>query len=169
MTVQQNSTNENSPATVKAKPVERQLDWRHEQYIAYVAMGGLIPDPDGNNLAVKMTTTQLAARLGVERTTMFYWRKSIPGFWDLVAEKRKELGSKDRLSQVWNGIFMKASAGNAEAAKLYLSNFDPDFRMPMQKVEHEVGDSLAEAISAARNRRNIIEAEVIDGSTDDQA
>lgn len=164
MEVQQSSTDSNGSASVKQEIVETILDWRHEEYISYVALGGLIPDPNGDAVAVKMTTTTLAQRLGVERTTMFYWRKSIPNFWERVAVRRKELGSKDRLSAVWNGLFLKAAAGNAEAAKLVLANFDPDFRMPMQKVEHEAGDSLVEALTIARKRQVPIEGEVVDAA-----
>lgn len=168
MSFQQISTGQPKSAPVDSNGVETIVDISPAQddYVAYVALGGLIPDPEGKATAINMTADQFASRIGVERTTLYYWRKSIPNFWDRVNAKRREIGSKDRLSLVWNGIFLKAAAGGAEQAKLYLANFDPDFRMPMQKHEHDVGDSLAEMMNLARQREaqrgNVIEGETID-------
>lgn len=157
----QNQTNPEKPKAEESNPVG-QLSFAQDQYISFVACGGLIPDADGDATAVKMTATLFAQKVGVARQTLYEWRESIPNFWDLVASRRKELGGKDRLIRVWNGVFLKAASGNAEAAKLYLANFDPDFRMPMQKVEHEAGDTLMEALSLARQRNpQLIEGEII--------
>lgn len=140
------------------------LSFNQEQYIGYVAFGGLVPDPDGNAIAIKMTASQFAKNIKVARSTLYDWRNTIPNFWERVAEKRKEVGGKDRLSKVWNGVYMKAAAGNAEAAKLYLANFDPDFRMPMEKVQHEAGNSWA---SLFKNKPQAIEGEATDESKPD--
>lgn len=159
MEVQQNATQNQQPKDSEESAVSL-LTPQQEDYVAFVATGGLIPSDDGPG--VKMTVETFAHNVGVDRVTLWRWRKTIPNFWDLVNAKRKEIGGKDRLANVWNGVYLKAAAGNAEAAKLYLANFDPSFRMPMQKVEHEAGDSLTEALSLARQRGNLIEAEVID-------
>lgn len=164
MDILQNQTNSESPK-VEDKSGVSELSFAQDQYISFVACGGLIPDLEGEATAVNMTTTTFAQRVGVARQTLYDWRNSIPNFWELVAERRKELGGKDRLIRVWNGVFLKAATGNAEAAKLYLANFDPNFKMPAQKVEHEVGDSLVEAIGLARKRQNVIDAEIIDEPT----
>lgn len=161
MEVVQNQTKPENAQAESSKVVST-LSPLQLQYIAYTAFGGLIPDMDNSVTAVKMTATEFAKQIGVARQTLYDWRESIPNFWDLVAAKRKEVSGKDRLSNVWNGVYLKAVTGNTEAAKLYLANFDPDFRMPMQKVEHEAGDSLTEALTLARQRGNLIEAEVID-------
>lgn len=137
------------------------INWSQEQYIAYTAVGGLIPDKEGKTVAVKMSAETFAKKVGVTRQTLYNWRETIPNFWEKVAAVRRDLGSKERLSQVWNGVYLKAATGNPEAAKLYLANFDPNFRMPMQKVEHEAGDSLVEALGMARKRQQLIEGEVV--------
>lgn len=152
---QQNPTLRKNDSSVAQNDVGKEfaLTTAHEQYIAFVALGGLIPDDTKVSGMRKMTTVELAAELDVDRTTLYNWRKIIPNFWDLVNEKRKELGSRDRLSTVWNGVFMKASTGDPKAASIYLANHDPDFRMPTEKREVEIGDGLAEALSIARNRQ----------------
>lgn len=160
MTPQQNATPTNTPTDNSSQDVAL-LTPQQEEYVAFIATGGLIPSEDG--AGTKMTAEYFAQQLGVDRVTMWRWRKTIPNFWELVHAKRREIGGKDRLTNVWNGIYLKAAGGNPEAAKLYLANFDPSFRMPMQKVEHEAGDSLVEALGMAR-RRQIIEGEVVDGS-----
>lgn len=138
------------------------LGWAQDQFVSYTAYGGLIPDEDGEKIAVRLTMSGFAKKVGVSRQSLYAWRESIPGFWDLVAERRKLMGSRDRLTRVWNGVYMKATTGNPEAAKLYLANFDPDFKMPTQKHEVEAGDSLVEAIGIARARKATIEGEVVD-------
>lgn len=172
MEIGQNQTNTEITQDTADAAVQQadDISFKHDQYVAYVAFGGLIPDPDNDAIAVKMTATQFANRLGVGRSTLYEWRDSIPNFWDKVDEKRREMGGRDRLSKVWNGIFMKAASGNAEAAKLYLANFDPNFKMPAQKVEHEAGDSLVDALALARNRRDteVVEGEIIDDAAINQ-
>lgn len=124
-----------------------------EDYIAFVALGGLIPSDTSISGYTKMTTTDFALQVGVERTTLYLWRRSIPDFWDRVNAKRKELSSKDRLSAVWNSVFLKAIAGGERAQTVYLANHDPDFRMPMQQVKHEAGDSWADVMTQMRKRQ----------------
>lgn len=116
--------------------------------------------PDENNPAGRrMRLEELAERLDVNPSTLWRWRKTIPNFWELVAAKRKELSGKDRLTNVWNGLYLKAVAGNADAAKLYLANFDPNFKMPTQKVEHEAGDSWVELLRG--KDRKVIEGQKV--------
>lgn len=165
----QNSTNQAQALPAQDDNVQPQITPQQSDYIAFTAFGGLIPDPEGEKVAIKMTATELAEKLGVSRTTLYTWRDSIPNFWELVNEKRREIGSKERLSNVWNGVYLKATAGNPEAAKLYLANFDPDFRMPMQKHEHDIGDGLAEAMAIARKRASKRIEEAIEGEVVDEA
>lgn len=164
----QKLTAENSAtaeSTDDVKP-EKPLTQAQEDYIAFVAVGGLIPDPTGEKSAIKMTTTQFAAHYGLSRQALYNWRDMIPEFWEKVNAKRREIGSKDRLSNVWNGIYLKAATGNTEAAKLYLANFDPNFRMPTEKREIEMGDGLADLVAARilqqsreENRPKVIDVE----------
>lgn len=164
MDIAQISTNTANGSTVVDKKSDFLLSALQDEYISYVAVGGLVPEEDGPGK--RMTAGEFALRAGVERTTLYFWRKSIPGFWDLVNERRKEIGGKDRLSKVWNGIYLKACAGHAEPAKLFLANFDPNFRMPTEKMEHDIGTGMADLIANIRRNeqpeRKIIDAEISD-------
>lgn len=135
------------PATADTADAVKLRAFQHDQYIAFVAVGGLIPDPEGDKAAIKMTTGQFAERIGVSRQTLYDWRELIPDFWQKVAAKRKEIGSKDRLNHVWNGIYLKAAAGNVEAAKLYFANHDDNFRMPMERRETNTGSGFADLVA----------------------
>lgn len=137
---------------------------QQDAYIAFVACGGLLPSEGG--AGHKMTATQLAEELKVDPATLWRWRQQIPDFWERVGAKRSEIGGKDRLSAVWNGVFLKAAAGNAECAKIYLKNFDTQYIDPMQKIEHEIGGSWAALLeSHIKNDRNdVIEAEIVNAN-----
>lgn len=168
MEVQQNPTENQTVAKVTDKGVglDFQVTPAQDQYIAFVALGGLVPDPDGAAAGRKMTATQLAEALKVDRSTLYDWRTRIPDFWDRVAAKRKELGGRDRVSAVWNGVYLKAATGDAQAAKLFLKNFDENYVDPSTKVEHEIGNSWSALIQAKRAKANeaVIEGEVIDAA-----
>lgn len=142
----QNPTNISTTTKVDDELVKLRA-FQHDQYVAFVAVGGLIPDPDGEKTAIKMTTGQFAERVGVSRQTLYDWRESIPDFWQKVAEKRKAIGSKERLSNVWNGVYLKAATGNPEAAKLYLANYDDNFRMPTERRETNTGSGFADLVA----------------------
>ena len=146
MTVQENATEQKPPTAAQ------------DEYIAFLALGGIVPD-ENNPAGRRMRLEELAERLDVNPSTLWRWRKTIPNFWELVAAKRKELSGKDRLTNVWNGLYLKAVAGNADAAKLYLANFDPNFKMPTQKVEHEAGDSWVELLRG--KDRKVIEGQKV--------
>jgi hypothetical protein len=138
---------------------------QHDEYIAYCAVGGIMPKEDG--FGTKMSIEEFARRLDINPSTLWRWRSTIPDFWDKVNKKRTELSGKSRLTAVWNGIAMKAAAGNAECAKLYLKNFDPNYIDPMQKVQHEMGDSFADLIAAHAVKRQLEARTIIDIIPDD--
>ncbi len=56
-----------------------------ELFIDFVASGQI--DVDG----IKITYDEFATSLGVDRTTLYNWRKSIPDFWTNVAIRSSEL------------------------------------------------------------------------------
>jgi hypothetical protein len=142
---------------------KKEITPQQDEYIAYCAVGGIMPKEDG--FGTKMSIEEFASQLGVNASTLWRWRSTIPDFWDKVSEKRREISGKSRLTAVWNGIAMKAAAGNAEAAKLYLKNFDPNYIDPSQKVEHELGTGFADLIASHRNRQ-IRERAIIDVTPD---
>lgn len=149
----------------KVKPLSTDTDTfavQHERWIDFCALGGMMVDEAGN---VKPTTVKdFAIEMGVSRETLYYWKKAIPDFNERVKARMKELGGQSqKLAKAWNGIWLKTCAGNAEAGKLYFTNFDPDFKMPVQKNEMELGGGFAELMAQARRRRDedIQEGEVV--------
>jgi hypothetical protein len=135
------------------------LKLRQQQYIDYCAVGGMITDEGGEVKIIKATA--FAAMLGVARQTLYDWQKRIPDFWERVAIRRKELGGNNRIQKVWNGVYLKAAAGDAKCAALWLANFDPDFKMPTQRAELDTGQGLADLLQIMRQRQNR-ERKVID-------
>lgn len=159
---------DNTPTAVQTKPVEEPLiSIQQDEYIAFVACNGLLPAEDHADLVKKMTALEFAQALGVARETLYAWRKSIPNFWDRVNEKRREIGSKDRLSKVWNGVFLKAASGNPQAAALYLTNFDPNFKMPGAKQEKQGDTGLADLLEMGRKRQLELESGAVEGEVID--
>lgn len=166
MDPQQNSTQipgQTPIETITVEPVPEKvlITPQQEDYIAFVACGGMLPSENPDELIKKMSAQEFADLLEVDRGTLYYWRNHLPGFWDLVEKKRKEIGGKDRLSKVWNGLFLKAASGNPQAAAIYLANFDPNFRMPNEKAEKEREDNYA-ALLAMAAKDGIIEGEIVE-------
>ena len=158
MNVQQNSTSPKKSTDL----IQLESDPRYLALIDFKAMNGLMTDEEGS--MVKQSMQWLADLLKVDRGTLYNWTRR-DGFWDRVNDRRKEVSPKARLAKVHETFYLKAVAGEWQFTNAYLTNYDPNYRPPTQKVEHEAGDSLVEAITAARNRRNVIEAEVVDEST----
>jgi hypothetical protein len=94
-----------------------ELDTRHQEYIDFVATGGMAI-VDGK--LEKISGEQLAKKLKVSRVTVYNWRESVPGFWDYVKERRNTLYARDRMSMVYNAVFKKSLQGDIPAAKLLM-------------------------------------------------
>lgn len=154
MESQQNSTKSNKPSEVS--PLDS--DPRYLTLIDFKALNGLTTDEDGG--LKKRTMQWLADMLKVDRGTLYNWTAR-EGFWDQVNARRGKIAPHSRLAKVHETFYLKAVAGEWQFTNAYLFNYDKNYRTPTQKVEHEVGDSLAEAIGMAR-RRQVIEAEVVD-------
>jgi hypothetical protein len=159
------------PAIVQpAAEGELFLTAQQDNYISYLAVGGMVPAEDGPGKKIK--AEDFAHSIGVSRETLYYWRKHIPDIWELVAKRRKELFGKDRLAQVWNGIYLKAAAGNPQAAALYLTNFDPEFKMPNEKQQNDDSQGFMDLLQRAREfkardqpPKQIMDAQVITNDT----
>ena len=148
----QNFTNDNSETTVElVKNAEIVLKENKLKWVDFCAVGGLITEDDGS--LKPMTITAFADAIGVTRQTLYDWKKSIPNFWNHVKKRRMELGSGTRLQKVYNGLFLKASAGTPEAVKLYLQIFD-GWQPPSQKHDIDVR-GLGDLVNTARNKKII--------------
>lgn len=160
----------------KKRDVIETTDWRHEAFIDYTALNGLVFDYEGSELNKegqltgvpmrKMGQQELADMLKVDTRTFRRWRLSIPNFWVKVNERRKQIAPQSRLAKVHETWYLKAAKGDFQHMQLWLANFDPDFRMPTEKVEHEIGNSWA-ALAARRlpDRPEPIEGEVVNADS----
>ena len=142
--------------------VRLESDPRYLTLVDFKALNGLMTDEEGN--MVKRSMRWLAELVKVDRGTLYNWTKH-PGFWEQVNQRRGKIAPKSRLARVHETFYLKAVAGEWQFTNAYLFNYDKNYRQPTQKVEHEVGDSLAEAIGMAR-RRQAIEGEVVRESND---
>lgn len=151
------------------KTVEFLITPQQQAWVDYNALGGLITDitderldKDGNPITMrKMSATEFAEMIGVDRKTLRRWRADIPNFWGLVNSRRQELAPQSRLQKVHEVWYLSAlNPKNTRDRELWLANFDPDFKMPNQKIEHEIGDNYANLLAIAA-RDGIIEGEVV--------
>ncbi len=132
-------------------------DVRLDEYISYVAVGGLITEDDGS--FKRMSLEEFADKLDVDRKTLFNWKKTVPDFWDRVDAKRSELFSRNRITAVWNGLYLRAAAGGAEQAKIILGQYAA-WQPPSQRHEVTIGGLIDLAREA--ETKGIIEAEIVE-------
>jgi hypothetical protein len=150
-TSQQKSTTDDFSLDIKRTPVTfEMLDIRQQNWVDYNAVQGVITESDG--AMVKMTVSDFARQIGVDRTTVYLWSKEIPNFWEIVNKRRKAMMTGARTQKVWNSLFLNATVKmNVKAQELWLANADPEFRVASQKIEHEVGGGLADLLNKARS------------------
>lgn len=131
-------------------------------YVDWKALNGIITDDDGVR---EMKLDDLAKMMGVTRQAFYEGKKLIPNFWDLVTERRKELGSQSRLARFHQTWYLKAiKMDNWQVSEAWARNFDPTYKEAKQKIEHELGNSWAALLE---HKREIIEGEVVDGPNTD--
>lgn len=144
------------------------LSPQQQAFIDYKALGGVVLNKDTDTFE-KWTMADFSRKIGVDRGTLYNWRDSIPGFWDRVAERRKELNAGEWLSKLHEKWKLKAlEFNNWQITEAWMINFDPTYKAPKLKVEHDVTDTMADALTMARNRRkkleNVQEGELVDGN-----
>lgn len=161
MDVQQDSTKTNQPTDINNTNGEsiQTISDKQQMYIDFTAVSGLFTSDDGELKPMKVS--EFASLIGVERTTLHYWKKRIPDFWDRVRERRLQIGSQARTNKVWNGIYLRAAKGDAEQAKIWLSTFD-GWQPPSQKHEMEIGGGLADLLNKTRQLAEQNKPKVID-------
>lgn len=147
------------------------LNFTQQSYIDWKALGGLVTeDSEGEKGVIvrKMPLTELAKRCGVSIDAFAKAKASVPNFWELVAERRETLSGESRLARVHETWFLRAVKGDWQHMEAWLRNFDPKYKPANVKVEHELGDGVADALNLARERSrqigNIQEGEVVDAA-----
>lgn len=85
-----------------------------QQYIDFVASGQI--DIEGRRLSY----SDFASIINVNRATLYKWQESIPDFWPTVAKRSSELIER-RIPRIMNAMFAKALKGDVAAAKLLLA------------------------------------------------
>lgn len=136
-------------------------------WIDFRALNGLIfdpsvPDENGDASLRKMPVGEFAKKIGVDRTTLYAWQSSIPNFWEKVNSRRTELAPQSRLAKLHETWYLKAlTVKNWPVTEAWLINFDPNYKQPRQKVEHDIGSGLADLINAKR-KSQIAERTIID-------
>lgn len=143
---------------------------QQQSWIDYKAISGIVYNRENESMR-KMSVAEFARKVGVSRETLYEWRNQIPNFWERVAERRKEMHKTEWLAKMHEKWKIKALGfDNWQITEAWLINFDPDYKSPKLKVEHEIGDSLADALNIARERRareqRVIEGELVDGQPD---
>jgi hypothetical protein len=163
MQTSQNVTDSENQTPAQSSGV---TDPRHQALIDYRAVNGTITDDNGTH---KMTVEELATTLGVDRRQLYRWQETIPDFWGKVNARRKELFPRSRLARIHDVWYISALLPGAKGFRdrqLWLANYDDNFRMPTEKVQHELGDGVADALNIARERRmkvqTVIDGEVVD-------
>src|SRR5207245_215155 len=135
-------------ATLGKSPVDFVITPQMQAWIDYNAINGTITDNlDESGLSYrKMTISEFAAAIDVHRDTLRNWRTYIPNFWDRVNERRKEIAPKAQLQLMHNTWYLKAlSMKSWPLTEAWLINFDPNYVSPKLKVEHELGEGVADA------------------------
>lgn len=156
-----------------------QLTPQQQAWIDYNAVSGVITDlmsektdSKGNPVYMrKMPITEFAETIGVGRETLRLWRTSIPDFWGKVNKRRTEIAPQSRLQKIHESWYLKAaSLSNWPVTEAWLINHDPSYKQPRMKVEHDVSESLADALGLARMRAkkvdNIQEGEILPNAPD---
>lgn len=159
MEIRQNTAQPATPTdTNQENTADKPLTIQQQLWIDYNALSGLITDlaePVRDDKTGQMVTmrkvsiSEFARMINVDRDTLRRWRNSIPDFWGKVNDRRRELAPQSRLQRVHETWYLKAVAGDFQFTQLWLANFDPNFRMPSQPVQLEAGDSWVELLKKA--------------------
>lgn len=135
-----------------------------QAYIDWKALSGLVTTDEGE--LKKITLADMAAEMNIDRRTFYDQTVHIPNLYELIAERRHKLAPKSRIARVHETWYLKAVRGEWQHMNAWLYNFDPSYKTPTQKVEHDVGDTLADLLDVARSQKqpkNITNGEAING------
>jgi len=142
---------------------------RQDAWISYCAVGGLITDDDGR--VRKMTLEEFCATFDVPERTLYNWKKSIPDFAGKVRQRRMDLYSMSRETNMWNRLYLIAmTSKDHKAAVQAITSLQGHFaklELPSQRheVEHQLGNTWTDLL---QQKMPVIEAEIVNESTTDQ-
>lgn len=150
------------------------LSLLQDKWITYCAIGGVITetgfetvysqqlDREVPEIITKMSLTEFAEKLGVDRKTLYNWKTSIPDFAMKVRAKRDEVFPMARETALFNQAYLIAMTGRGQAAAsmitMLLGHYSK-LQLPKQRAELEAGDNLMELLNVARKKKVIIEGE----------
>lgn len=147
----------------KSVESEKRLSFLQNEWITFCAASGMSMNEDGEFVA--MSVTDFATAAGVDRTTLYYWKKSIPDFWTRVDERAREIFNQSTKFAIFKGMKLKAMAGDVKAAEFVLSHYS-DYRPPAQAHEVKLsgwGDMVREARKGKiKANRPLQEAEIVE-------
>lgn len=89
----------------------------------------------------------VAEAVGLNRWTVWHWKKTNPEFW-----ARYKASRKISLEHLVREAERRAINGSDRLLEFLLCNYAPEKFSNRQKLEHSVGDDLVERLAAARRR-----------------
>jgi hypothetical protein len=144
---------------------------QQEQWISYTALGGLLtlePESEEQTQQIKvMKIGEFAEKIGVDRSTLWRWKKSIPDFASRVRERRRELFNLSRETVLFNRAYLIATSSKDHKAagdmiKLLLGH-NADLELPVQRqvIKHGGDIRLSWADLMSRKKQEAMEAEIV--------
>lgn len=166
----QNVTKTETPTpTVDEVVTYDTLDAAKKTLVDYRALNGLVSTDDSGTGIRKMPMEELALLLQVTRKTLYDWQNTIPDFWVMVNNRRAQISPQSRLAMVEETWYLKARKGEWQHLNAWLLNYKPGYKTPGIKVEHEMGETLADLFRKVEQQQpKVIDAEVTQSATEQQ-
>lgn len=154
----------NVTSTNATTGVEPYKSGTFDAYITYCALGGIITEDDGDTH--RMSIDEFCRNYNVSRMTLSRWKKQTSDWKERVDKRRDEIVPLARVTAVWNNLYLiarqqKDKRAAVEAAKAFLGHHG--LQLPTQRVEAKVEINSWTGLMEAK--RNVIEGEVVDGTT----
>lgn len=132
--------------------------------INLVAGGGMVLDEDGN--AKKMSMEVFGHKVGYTRMSLYRWIDEDKRDFDIKVMQAMPAvyGNPRRIAKLMNAMFVEGAKGSVQAAEAYMRNFGKalEWKTPTTKLEHDVGNNLADLIAASQRKSKEAERKVID-------
>lgn len=155
---------------------EKLLNELQDKWISYCAIGGIVTETGFENvfndragrevpeIITKISVTEFAQKLGVDRATLYKWKNNIPDFGMKVRQRREEIFPVARETALFNQAYLIAMTGRGQAAASMITmllGHGAKLQLPKQRTELEAGQNLMELMNIAR-KKQIIEGETVE-------